>query len=392
MTVPGYEPSLGCVHCGLCLPACPTYELSGLETESPRGRIALFRAMAEGRVADPGSLTAHFDQCLGCRACESLCPSGVQYGEVLQGARAVLRPGSRLARLLLRHVVPHKRRLRVAFRLGRFAESLGLRALGTRLGWVPAAAEELVPWIPRGPERAPLVGTFEAEGERRGTVALFTGCITEQLFGDLNRRTRDLLVANGFRVVCPPAQRCCGALAAHAGELDIADELARHNELVFEDFDVVIHNASGCGAAMREHGPLAAKSRDICAFLAEVGLRATPARFPHRVAYDDPCHLCHGQGVRAAPRELLAEVPELELVPHADPESCCGSAGTFNLSQPEIAAQIGARKAAALLASGADVVATGNPGCILQVRAHLRRSGAAVRVVHPVELLLPTNR
>jgi glycolate oxidase iron-sulfur subunit len=229
-------------------------------------------------------------------------------------------------------------------------------------------------------------------------VALFTGCIMEPLFGRVNRATLQVLLANGFEVVVPREQRCCGALLVHAGRPDRARELARANVAAFGDADVVVNNSAGCGCALAEYGHLlgdasgaafAAKCRDVSAFLAAAGLSATPAPCHERAAYDDPCHLCHGQGVRSQPRELLAQVPGLELVAHQAPEDCCGSAGIYNLLQPGLAARIGRRKAESLARTGVGLVLTGNPGCMLQIDSHLRQVGHKARVRHPIELLLP---
>jgi glycolate dehydrogenase iron-sulfur subunit len=405
-----YDTTLDCVHCGLCLPACPTYDALGLETDSPRGRVHLMRAVAEGRIEDPTKIRVHLDQCLGCRACESACPSGVRYGEMLEEARGTIesrwpaRTGkARLRRFLLRHVVARQGRLRFAFRMARLAETLGLRWLAQRVGLLSELSGELVPRVPPGSARQPLAGTHEPAGDVRGTVALFTGCVMEQVFGDLNRKTLELLVANGFRVEVTPGQGCCGALLMHDGQVDAARELATRNVEAFRDADVVIHNSAGCGAAMRDYGhllgtdaarALGERTKDVCEFLGSVGLTATPAPAPRdaRVTYDDPCHLCHGQGVRTEPRELLAKVPGIDLVTNPDGETCCGSAGIYNLNQPQLAAEIGRAKSAALQRTGATIVATGNPGCIMQIRAHLARTGSAMRVVHPVELLLPAQR
>lgn len=402
-----YQRSLDCVHCGLCLPACPTYRVLGNEADSPRGRIYLMRALAEGRVEEPAAIAPYLDRCLGCRACETACPSGVRYGEILEAARCDLQarapkrgPAAWLTRFLLWHVVAHQRRLRLLFTLLRVAERLGLRALAAKLRLLPAHVHALAPPVPPRRDRRPLAtGLHPAFGERRGRVALFTGCIMEPMFGRVNRATLKLLRHNGFDVVVPEAQRCCGALLLHAGFADRARELARANLAAFADCDRVIHNSAGCGAALGDYGHLlgdeaaakafAAKCVDITAFLAEVSLRTTPAEHRHKVAYDDPCHLCHGQGVRDAPRKLLAQVPGLELVPHERPEDCCGSAGIYNLLQPELAREIGTRKAAALVASGAETVVTGNPGCMMQIQSHLRAGGHRQPVVHPVELLLP---
>lgn len=398
-----YTRSLDCVHCGLCLQSCPTYNVLGLETDSPRGRIYLMRALAEGRVTDPEAIRPHLDQCLDCRACESACPSGVRYGEILETVRADLekrkpRRGlvARLRGFALRQIVARQGRLRLAFTLGHIAQSLGLRWLAFATRILPRHMNALLPAIPSGKDRAPLVGTFTPKGKSRGTVALFTGCVMEQLFGRINRATKDVLVANGFTVVVPERQFCCGALHVHDGQPEVAKELAKKNIAAFAGFDTIVNNSAGCGCALKEYGHLvgtkeaeafAARCRDWSEVLHENGLLAPPAPRATKVAYDDPCHLCHGQGVRKAPRALLAQVPGIELVAHPSAEDCCGSAGIYNLTQPTLAHAIGAAKARALVASGAAIVATGNPGCMLQIRAHLAEQGAKLEVVHPVELL-----
>ncbi len=400
---PFLAPALGCVHCGLCLQACPTYDVLGLETDSPRGRIYLMRALAEGRVNDVAAIRPHLDQCLDCRACESACPSGVRYGEILETARSEIerqqpRRGliAALRRFALRHVVAHQGRLRLVFALGRLAQSLGLVQLAFWLRLVPRHMQRLLPPIPPAAARAPLRGVFEPQGPCRGTVGLFTGCVMEQLFGRINTITKDLLVANGFRVLVPADQACCGALLVHDGQMAAAKPLAARNLQAFTTVDWIVNNSAGCGCALKEYGHLLGteaaldfgrRCRDISELLAEHGLLRQPPPFAHKVAYDDPCHLCHGQRVRKQPRELLAMVPGLQLVPHPSAEDCCGSAGIYNLNQPQLAARIGRTKAERLVATGAEVIATGNPGCMLQIRAHLQALGATQRVVHPVELL-----
>lgn len=407
--VSAYTRTLDCVHCGLCLPTCPTYQVLGVEADSPRGRIYLMRALAEGRVQDPQAIRPFLDRCLDCRACETACPSGVRYGEVLESTRAELerqRPkrgiGPWLVRFLLRHVVAHQGRLRFAFALLRLAERLGLRWLATRLRLLPRQLAALAPKVPNAHERRPLptgLHTPPAGVVRRSVrVALFTGCVMEPVFGRVNRATLQVLLQNGFDVDVPAAQRCCGALLVHAGLPDAARQLARANVAAFAHADIVLNNSAGCGCAMKEYGHLldtaegaafAGKCRDVTEFLAKEGLTATPRAHPARAAYDDPCHLCHGQGVRQQPRQLLAQVPLLELIPHERPEDCCGSAGIYNLLQPELAGEIGRRKVESLARADVDLVVTGNPGCMLQIDSHLRRIGHRAEVRHPIELLLP---
>jgi glycolate oxidase iron-sulfur subunit len=401
-----YEGSLDCVHCGLCLSSCPTYLATGRESSSPRGRVYLMRGVAEGRIDLGGLLAEEAHLCLGCRACETACPAGVQYGAMLEETRHALQVGGHrkglapaIERWLLRHVVAHRGRLRAAVGLTRLAQQLGLlRAAESLLPRSLADAPRLLPEIPA--DRARLPERTPAAGERRGRVAFFTGCLMSEVFAPVQRATVRLLAANGFEVWVPRGQGCCGALHAHAGDLDFARELARRNLRAFaaetgERVDAVILDSAGCGAAMREAGrwlpgegeALAARVRDICEFLDEVGLRGPPGRFEARVCYDDPCHLVHGQGVEAAPRRLLAQVPGLELVAHANPTRCCGAAGTYNLTHPEMSRRVLADKVDALSDAAPEWIATGNPGCLMQLARGVRERGLAARVVHPVEIL-----
>ena len=381
----GYARTLDCVHCGLCLPHCPTHQVLGVEVDSPRGRIYLMRALAEGRIEDPESIRPFLDRCLDCRACETACPSGVRYGEILESTRGELERRSPkkglaawLTRTLLWHVVARQRRLRFVFWWLRLSEVIGLRRLATWLRLMPASMAAIAPPIPPAPERRPLpTGLHRPPPHvtpRGRRVALFTGCVMEQLFGRVNRATLDLLLLNGYEVHVPAAQGCCGALLMHAGQPDRARTLAKQNVAAFADDDVVVNNSAGCGCALKEYDHLlgdddgrafAAKCRDVSELLAAEGLTATPAETRARAVYDDPCHLCHGQGVRSQPRELLRQVPGLELVESERADDCCGSAGIYNMLQPELATEIGARKAARLRATRADVVITGNPGCMM---------------------------
>ena len=407
--VDSYTRTLDCVHCGLCLPSCPTHQVLGIEADSPRGRIYLMRALAEGRIEDREAIRPFLDRCLDCRACETACPSGVRYGEILEHTRAELERtapkrglSAWLTRNLLWHVVARQRRLRIAFSLLRAAELLGLRWLATKLRLVPKAMAELAPPVPPARERRPL--TPGVHTPPTGTklpnrrVALFTGCVMEPMFGRVNRATLHVLLANGFEVHVPATQRCCGALLVHAGLPDRARLLAAENVSAFADDEIVLNNSAGCGCALKEYDHLlktdggaafAAKCRDISEFLATEGLTATPAEQPLKVVYDDPCHLCHGQGVVNQPRELLQQVPGIELVAANRNDDCCGSAGIYNLLQPELSQAIGERKANHLSAAAPDIVVTGNPGCMMQIASHMRRSGHSVCVRHPIELLQP---
>jgi glycolate dehydrogenase iron-sulfur subunit len=405
--LPGWEDvharSLDCVHCGLCLPACPTYRETGREVSSPRGRVYLMRGAAEGRIPLSDVLAEEAFLCLACRACETACPSGVRFGAMVEQAReridaAGLRGGlaRRVERLALRGLVPHRRRLHLAFDLLALAQGLRLDRLAAPL--LPRRLREARALLPRVPPRAERRWpdpVLPARGPRRGRVALFVGCVMPELFGRVNAATARVLTRNGFEVVVPRAQGCCGALQAHAGDGPTARALARHNARVFADADAVITNSAGCGAALRDAGHwlpgegegLASRARDVSEFLDAEGLRAPLGRVEASACYDDPCHLVHGQGVAAAPRNLLRAIPGLRLLPHDDPGACCGAAGIYNLTQPAMSRAVLERKVAALAAVDPDVVASGNPGCLMQLRAGLARAGLRARVVHPVELL-----
>ncbi len=400
-----YERSLDCVHCGLCLPACPTYLETGRETSSPRGRIYLFRAVAEGRIGLSEAVEEEAFLCLGCRACETACPSGVRYGNMLELVREqVSQEGlgegwpKKIERWALRGLLPHRRRLGWAMTFLRAAQRLGLDRAALPL--LPNALRELhsaLPEIPPARERRRLPTLIPAVGEKRGTVGFLVGCVMPELFGAINAATVRVLAHNGFEVVVPAGQVCCGALHAHSGDLAYARGLAERNIEAFGNagVDVVVTNSAGCGAALREVAEwlpgrgeaLAASVRDVAEFLDSEGLREPHGRIDARVCYDDPCHLIHGQRVEAAPRRLLAAIPGLELVAHADPGSCCGAAGIYNLTHREMSLAVLERKLDALVAVAPDFIATGNPGCLMQLRSGANRIGLAAEVVHPVELL-----
>ncbi len=405
-----YPQTLDCVHCGLCLSSCPTYRITGRETASPRGRVYLMRGVAEGRIPVGEVVAEEAFLCLGCRACETACPSGVQYGALLERTReAVERVGlrqgfaPRLERLALRRIVPRPRTLALAVTALGWIQGLRLdRVAGLLLRGRLREMLALLPAIPPASERRRLPARLPARGTQRGRVAFFEGCIMPELFGAVNRTTVELLAGQGFEVVVPPAQSCCGALQAHAGDRETAQALARTNLDAFaaEDFDALIVNSAGCGAALREQEhwlgraaePLAARVRDVCEFLDEVGLRGELGPVPLRVAYDDPCHLVHAQGVAAAPRRLLRAVPELELVEHDDATACCGAAGIYNLTHPGMSREVLDRKLDALEAVAPDAVATGNPGCLMQLRAGAAMRGHGWEIVHPMELLARSLR
>jgi len=405
-----YARSLDCVHCGLCLPTCPTYVETGRETSSPRGRIYLMRGVAEGRIPLADAVADEAYLCLGCRACETACPSGVRFGSMLERLRhEVEKAGVRgglaraLERFALRHVVPHRRRLRAAVDLLGLAQRLGLVALASRIGpRVLRDAPALLPQVPPRRARASLPEHVPAEGARRGRVAFFSGCVMSELFAETNAATVRVLAREGFDVWVPRGQGCCGALQAHAGDAPTAHALARHNLAAFDltSVDAIVTNSAGCGAALRDAGdwlpgegaPFAAKIRDVCEWLDLAGLRAPMGELAARVCYDDPCHLVHGQRVSAAPRRLLAAVPGLRLVPHENPGACCGAAGTYNLTQPAMSRAVLERKIATLAAADPDLVASGNPGCLMQLRAGLARAGLRARAVHPIEILDQAQR
>jgi glycolate oxidase iron-sulfur subunit len=396
--------TLDCVHCGLCLPACPTYRETGRESSSPRGRVYLMRAAAEGRLPLAGLLAEEAHLCLGCRACETACPSGVRFGRLLERTREeVAAAGQRrgLARrlegLALRRLIPHPGRLRAAVDGLRLAQRLRLDAalrplLPPRLRTMQA----LLPPLPPRAERRRLPERVPARGRPRGRVAFLEGCLMPELFGPVNHATVRVLARNGFEVWVPRGQACCGALHAHAGDAAWARALARRNLEAFGrlEVDALVTNSAGCGASLREIGAhlpgaeaLGARVRDVCELLDAAGLEPPQGRLELRVCYDDPCHLVHAQKVRDAPRRCLAAIPGLRLVPHEDPAACCGAAGTYNLTEPRMAAAVLRRKIDSLAAADPDAIATGNPGCLLQIGAGVRARGLRARVVHPVELL-----
>lgn len=403
-----------CVHCGFCLPACPTYLLWGEEPDSPRGRIDLLRAVTKGEVPLAGAVARHLDACLGCLACVPACPSGVRYDQIIERARPLVeiagRPlPDRLWREAIFRVFPYPRRVRAAAfaawayrRSG--AQGLLRSRLGDRLPEPLATLDRLVPPTPLSDLVRRLAEHRPADGVERRRVGLLTGCVASVFFSHVHRATLDVLAAEGCAVVVPRGQGCCGALALHAGQDDLARAEARATIDAFTaaGVDTVVVNAAGCGSTVKEYGALLADDPDYAARAAALAagaldvtellaaLAQSPGRHPERraiplrVAYHDACHLAHAQGVRDEPRRVLSAIPGLELVELAEPDVCCGSAGIYNLVQPGPAAELGERKAAAVTAAGVDVVATANPGCLLQLERYL---DGAVPVVHPVELV-----
>ncbi|HTC63694.1 MAG TPA: (Fe-S)-binding protein [Candidatus Saccharimonadales bacterium] len=412
--IPAYEDYAHCVHCGLCLNQCPTYKLWGLEADSPRGRIRQIILVDQGRLPLGDSFVKHIDQCLDCRACETACPSGVEYGKLVEAARAQIdqnyqRPFfSRLSRnFVFRELLPHAKRIAALARLLYFYQRSGLQSLVRATGILGllglAQKEKLLPPIDREFFFSKLGRTYPAVGQRRARVALFAGCVAQVSFSALHDATIRVLTANGCEVVVPAGQTCCGALAGHAGVRDVARSLARTNLDVFlaEDFDAVITNAAGCGSTLKEYEHLFAegtpeedkahafrkKMRDVTEFLADLGLTAKFAAQPMRVTYQDSCHLLHGQKVREAPRKLLRSIPGLELTEMAMADYCCGSAGSYNVTETETSLALLAEKMKHARATNAPVIVTANPGCLLQMRAGTEIHSTGQEVVHVMELL-----
>src|SRR5438552_8292721 len=389
-----------CVHCGICLPQCPTYRVLGEEMDSPRGRIYLMRASAEGRVGLTETFQRHIDLCLGCRACETACPSGVKFGSLLEATRIQLRrhgapPRHRRREDVILSVFPEPARLGVALAVFRLYRRSGLRRLvrATRLlRPFPrlAALEALLDDVPVAESLPPRI---PARGTARGRVGLLTGCVQRHLYPSVNRDTARLLALAGYEVVVPRAQGCCGALELHAGRAEAFRSRARALAAAFpDDLDFVVANAAGCGSAMKEYGRwlpatagFAARVRDVAEVLVEADLPLGP--LPLTVTYHDASHLAHGQRVRQAPRALLRRIPGLTLIELGDSDLCCGSAGVYNLLEPALARELLALKVARIVETGARVVATGNPGCLLQIAQGCRQRGLDVTLVHPVELL-----
>ena len=398
-----------CVHCGFCLPTCPTYAVLGVEMDSPRGRIKLMQTVWEGRVdASSKDFAKHIDQCLDCRACETACPSGVEYGKLVEGARSqlvVARPRGLLDRvvrtLAFRALLPNPALLATFARMSAIAKRVRVGALLRVVGLGRLA--DLLALVPGRVSSRPLDPVYPAIGARRGRVALFAGCVMRAAFADTNAATARVFARNGIEVTVPAEQTCCGALHAHAGARDDSRQLARRNIAALEklDADAIVVNAAGCGAHLKGYGwllkddpawsrraeALGARIRDAGEALAGYGLVARPGALRGRAAYDDPCHLLHGQRISREPRELLAAVPGLEIVPLAEADMCCGSAGTYNVTQPELSKALLDRKMVNVLASGADLLVTANPGCQMQLEAGVRASGKRVTVMHLMDLL-----
>jgi glycolate oxidase iron-sulfur subunit len=405
-----------CVHCGLCLSYCPTFSELGTEMDSPRGRIFLIKSLAEGRIGLSDPTIEHLSLCLDCRACETACPSGVPYGRLIEAAKAEIerqRPGGPVRRafrwLNFGLLLGHPRVLSAAAAGLRLYQASGLQALVRRSGLATLlpgtlpAWEALMPSIPPAGERAPLPPLTPAEGTRRGRVALLTGCVQSVVFGAHNRATARVLARNGWDVLAPADQGCCGALNAHGGDHARAVAMAKATITTFEAarVDAVIVNTSGCGAHMKAFGVLLAGEpgwaeraaafartvQDLAEFLAREPLRGPLREQAMTVTYHDPCHVVHGQKIRRQPRALLAQLPGVRVIDLPESDWCCGSAGIYNLTQPEMADRLLRRKTRNIESTRADAVVTANPGCILQIQAGLRARGLDMPVLHLVELL-----
>jgi glycolate oxidase iron-sulfur subunit len=436
---PEYEDYARCVHCGLCLNHCPTYRLWGQEADSPRGRIRQMLLVDQGRLEVGETFVTHIDRCLDCRACETACPSGVEYGKLVELARAQIeqkytRPfRSRMLRnLVYRHLLPFPKRMATAARFARLYQTSGLAALTRASGVLRLLRlrerEAFLPKIDSHFFFGEMGKTFPARGARRARVAFFAGCLAQVTFTELNRATIRVLQANGCEVVVPAGQVCCGALAAHAGVRDVARNLARANFAAFRagvsgladaqaeptNFDAIVTNAAGCGSTLKEYGhlfPPAASSlssesanreaetdatearefssrvRDVTEFLADLGLKAPLRPLLLRVTYQDSCHLLHGQKIHEAPRKLIRAVPGVELVEMRLADQCCGSAGVYNVTQTKTSLELLAQKMECAQQTKAQAIVTANPGCMLQLRAGARNHRTGQEVLHVIELL-----
>jgi glycolate oxidase iron-sulfur subunit len=408
-----YDLFLDCVHCGLCTASCPTYVELGDENDSPRGRIHLMRAVTDDRLPLTPQVRSHLELCLDCRACETACPSGVQYGKLVEPFRlAMEQVGDRPAkssdwfhRGILFGLFPHPERLRWALVPARIAQRLRLDRLAEATGLLhllPGRLRGLVQMLPPLSAALPaLPPHLPAKGTQRARVALFTGCVGDAVFRTTHWATARVLQENGCEVLVPRSQVCCGAIHFHAGSGQPAREMADANVAAFDldDVDAVVTNVAGCGAMLKDYGhhwrddrqeqreALAAKVQDVHQFLDNLGLIAPRGPLPCKATYHDACHLAHAQGVREAPRHLLGQIPGLQLVELPESELCCGAAGTYNLTQPEMAGRLGRRKLNNILQTQASVVITANAGCLLQIAKEARTRGHQLSVMHPMDLL-----
>jgi glycolate oxidase iron-sulfur subunit len=402
-----------CVHCGLCLGACPTYRENGNENDSPRGRLYIMKSLSEGRLEPTPNVTKHLDLCLDCRACQTACPSGVQYGAILEPAREALLKANppkffekMLRALFFKMIIPRPEILSIVTKALRFQQTSGLRAAAKKMGLMNLLPkrlrelEELQPDLsaPAFLENAPDV--FPADGGKaKKRVAFFAGCVMDQFMGDIHRATIKVLQAHGVEVLTVKGQQCCGALMVHAGDADIARKLARKNVEIFRGLgvDAIVNNSAGCGAQLKDYPHLIHHDEEINAFSAmikdvsEVLYDLEPVRpikpLEKSLCYDAPCHLMHAQKITKEPIALIQRIPGLKWIPLPDAEFCCGAAGIYNLTQPEMANKILARKVEAIAGTKADIVTTGNPGCLMQIRNGCKAANLPCEVIHPMELL-----
>ncbi|MFP6867886.1 MAG: heterodisulfide reductase-related iron-sulfur binding cluster [Nitrospinota bacterium] len=402
-----------CIHCGFCMTSCPTFAVLGNEMDSPRGRIYLMRLVVDGEMEATGEVIQHLDRCLDCRACETACPSGVSYGKLIETARAGLekvrgRPlGERaLRRILFRWLLPNRPLLVLAAAITRLYQKTMLGSIVRGLGLIPARLARLEPMMPEAPEVSammPLPPEVPAAGEEKYRVAFFGGCLQSALFGEVNRAAVRTLAVNGVRVVFPREQTCCGALQAHAGDRETARILARRNLDAIDaaEYDAIVLAVSGCGAMLHDYADLLAddpayagrarrfseKAVDVTVFLSRIGVRKAPHPEPRRVAYHHPCHLYHALKVREEPLDVLRAMENIEIAPLRESDWCCGSAGSYNLTQTDISMKLLDRKMDHVRDAGAPVLCTGNPGCQIQIGFGARERGMDLRVVHPLILL-----
>ena len=412
-----YELFLDCVHCGLCTSACPTYVETGLEADGPRGRIYLMRSVIDGRAPLDDIVKGHLDLCLNCRACESACPSGVQYGKLIEPFRvnmeqAAAATGTKTPKTsdwfhkyILFGLFPYPDKLRKSLIPARIAQMLGLDKLLIGSGlWrlLPSRLGRLVTMLPRLEKPVAALPDFlPAVGKRRARVALFTGCVGDVMFRQTNWATARVLQHNGCDVVVPQTQVCCGAIHFHAGESPPAREFADKNTAAFDasSVDAIIVNVAGCGSMLKDYGHhwrddgqaarerFAAKVKDCSEFLDALGLVTPQGPINITATYHDACHLAHAQKVREQPRHLLQKIPGLRLIDLPESDLCCGAAGTYNLTEPEMAERLGRRKLANIRKTGARVVVTSNAGCLLQIARQARMEGETLKIVHPMDLL-----
>lgn len=413
-----YGKFLDCVHCGLCTSACPTYLETGNENDSPRGRIYLMRAVTDGRLEMSSNVGRHLDLCLDCRSCETACPSGVQYGRLIEPFRVEMQqraakkssPGW-FQKIVLHGLFPYPKRLAWALLPARVMQKLGLDQLMESTGLIrllPQKLQRMQRLLPTlKPQREKLPTLLPAIGPRRARVALFTGCVAEALFDHVNWATARVLQQNGCDVIVPQGQACCGAIHYHSGASDPAIQFAEANVKSFEPdaVDAIIINVAGCGSMLKDYGHIAEelrpqdsqlhrrfeqfahKVKDLTEFLATLGPVPPTTAVPIKVTYHDACHLVHAQKIRQQPRDLLKLIPGLTVVPLAESDICCGAAGSYNLTEPEMADRLGKRKVANILATGAEALVSANAGCTLQIQAMLKEAGRPLPVYHPAELL-----